>query len=553
MRKQAGKQSKSMSSSRHNATGNHDSDVQNMGESDPDGDNNNVPPGVKMEAAMSLEFAHSRGAKPGILHLDTIDLVKKEYMEQLQRQRMAYEEAGRQEEYDNGLHLRSASTPDADHNRSPPGSAQQYNLYSDHTQIQHAPNDGYQESSPVTMLTNASYILSHLQAAGVSPGAYMPNDPRDDHGHLGEDLSAHPRISSGSHYEHQLAQQLVELSSSQTLTLLSNVSPMKVSDKENGAPNYSPQGVHQFQHNMRQSHNNNNNNSPSTTNNNLHNGNHRRQEKLEQMESILDDDQNKGHGGVNQLGGVFVNGRPLPDIVRSKIVELAHAGIRPCDISRQLRVSHGCVSKILGRYYETGSIKPGVIGGSKPKVATPMVVKAITKYKEENPTMFAWEIRDKLLSDNVCSSDNVPSVSSINRIVRNKANDRAKSASPHGNEGSPSCIGSDNSNMGGHPSSSPGNDGAQRGSSAPNGGGVPAGGFNISNIMSPGTNTTGSQKRKVDPDTGKRHVTSSHLVGPWETITLTFTQTITLAYTQTITLTFTQTITLAYTQTITLT
>ncbi|XP_038593741.1 paired box protein Pax-2a isoform X9 [Micropterus salmoides] len=127
-----------------------------------------------------------------------------------------------------------------------------------------------------------------------------------------------------------------------------------------------------------------------------------------------------GHGGVNQLGGVFVNGRPLPDVVRQRIVELAHQGVRPCDISRQLRVSHGCVSKILGRYYETGSIKPGVIGGSKPKVATPKVVDKIAEYKRQNPTMFAWEIRDRLLAEAVCDNDTVPSVSSINRIIRTK-------------------------------------------------------------------------------------------------------------------------------------
>ncbi|KAK3868839.1 hypothetical protein Pcinc_025794 [Petrolisthes cinctipes] len=121
------------------------------------------------------------------------------------------------------------------------------------------------------------------------------------------------------------------------------------------------------------------------------------------------------HGGVNQLGGVFVNGRPLPDMVRQRIVELAHNGVRPCDISRQLRVSHGCVSKILSRYYETGSIRPGVIGGSKPKVATPTVVDAIANYKKQNPTMFAWEIRERLLADGVCDQEGVPSVSSINR------------------------------------------------------------------------------------------------------------------------------------------
>ncbi|XP_059085451.1 protein gooseberry-like isoform X2 [Tigriopus californicus] len=131
----------------------------------------------------------------------------------------------------------------------------------------------------------------------------------------------------------------------------------------------------------------------------------------------------QGQGRVNQLGGVFINGRPLPNHIRLKIIEMAAAGVRPCVISRQLRVSHGCVSKILNRYQETGSIRPGVIGGSKPRVATPEVEKRIEDYKKENPGMFSWEIRENLIKsdsfqEGICDKNSAPSVSSISRVLR---------------------------------------------------------------------------------------------------------------------------------------
>ncbi|XP_069763804.1 paired box protein Pax-6-like, partial [Narcine bancroftii] len=126
-----------------------------------------------------------------------------------------------------------------------------------------------------------------------------------------------------------------------------------------------------------------------------------------------------GAGCVNQLGGYFVNGRPLPTCKRERIIEMATRGIKACDISKILQVSNGCVSKILGRFYQTGSVGPKAIGGSKPRLSTPEVVAKIAHLKWNNPSMFAWEIRGKLLSDGICTRDKIPSVSSINRVLRN--------------------------------------------------------------------------------------------------------------------------------------
>ncbi|KAG1715028.1 Annulin [Nymphon striatum] len=133
--------------------------------------------------------------------------------------------------------------------------------------------------------------------------------------------------------------------------------------------------------------------------------------------------------GINQLGGEYANGRALPLETRWKIIQMSLIGYRPCHISRHLLVSHGCVSKIISRFSTTGSIFPGAIGGSKPRVSTPHVVQMILEYKRKNKTVLARQIRSQLILDCICHPSALPSISSINRILRSVRDDEVKSTS----------------------------------------------------------------------------------------------------------------------------
>nr|CAD2194463.1 unnamed protein product [Meloidogyne enterolobii] len=128
-----------------------------------------------------------------------------------------------------------------------------------------------------------------------------------------------------------------------------------------------------------------------------------------------------GQGRMNQLGGVFINGRPLPQEKRVQIVEMSRRGVKPCKISRELKVSHGAVSKILMRYNETGSISPGQIGGNpRSRISIQAVRQYILSiYKEKiDQNISALQIQQILVERGICSQKNVPSTPRINRLLK---------------------------------------------------------------------------------------------------------------------------------------
>lgn len=87
-----------------------------------------------------------------------------------------------------------------------------------------------------------------------------------------------------------------------------------------------------------------------------------------------------------------------------------------------MRVSHGCVSKILYRYAETGTVVPGQIGGAS-KQSRKMVENMEHKALEihlKNPDVPAAQIREILMAKGFCNRENAPSTHSIAKLIRSQ-------------------------------------------------------------------------------------------------------------------------------------
>ncbi|KJH47151.1 paired box' domain protein [Dictyocaulus viviparus] len=119
--------------------------------------------------------------------------------------------------------------------------------------------------------------------------------------------------------------------------------------------------------------------------------------------------------GRNQLGRTYSPGLPLSMCEREEIVKLFQSGWKICDISKRLCVTHSCVSKILNRYRQTGSVRPK--DAKEGRTESPLVA-AVKDYRTRLGMSRQGEIREQLIKDGICTRETAPSRSSINQEKR---------------------------------------------------------------------------------------------------------------------------------------
>ncbi|XP_078363481.1 paired box protein Pax-8-like [Oculina patagonica] len=105
--------------------------------------------------------------------------------------------------------------------------------------------------------------------------------------------------------------------------------------------------------------------------------------------------------GVHRQQGIYRydNGKALPEVYRERMLDLHHQGFSQRQISQNMRVSVGCVNKVVQSYEESNS---SLAGPRKTPVRNKMstdVVEYVVSEKLCKPSVYTSEIQQRLLLD----------------------------------------------------------------------------------------------------------------------------------------------------------
>lgn len=123
---------------------------------------------------------------------------------------------------------------------------------------------------------------------------------------------------------------------------------------------------------------------------------------------------------VNSLHRPYTPGKPLSIAERQHIIQLFNDGLTKTEVSNRLRVTFRCVTNVIEHYRRYGSVKPLGHSGKEPVVLTDDILEVIEVWKHQKPSLYASEIKDRLILEGICHWAAAPSVSAINRALSKK-------------------------------------------------------------------------------------------------------------------------------------
>ena len=115
---------------------------------------------------------------------------------------------------------------------------------------------------------------------------------------------------------------------------------------------------------------------------------------------------------------IYQPGKPLPPSVREAIVDYIGLGYGITEVSRMLGVSKASVSNVSRHFVNFGTTTPFCQGGREQSKLTLDILEVIEMWKLRQPSMYAYEIQNRLLAENICNPQNVPSLGCIRHGLR---------------------------------------------------------------------------------------------------------------------------------------
>lgn len=111
-------------------------------------------------------------------------------------------------------------------------------------------------------------------------------------------------------------------------------------------------------------------------------------------------------------------GHPLEENIRENIVNLWLSGESKASISKRFDIPYKTISNITDLFARTGLTKAKQGRNANRTSRTDDTIEYVEYLKRVKPSIYPYEIRQKLVENRVCLAENAPSNASVSRILR---------------------------------------------------------------------------------------------------------------------------------------